>query len=64
MFNKYDSILNGITFDDLITAVQSNVENINKSTVKQVFNEIWKSQMEDAKYILDTEMENIIKNCK
>lgn len=64
MINRNDSILDGFTFDDLITAVQSNEKEINPQTVTKVFNEILQSQLQDAKFLLKQNMDYIISESK
>lgn len=68
MFNNkfciMDNLLDGFTFDELITAVQSNEPEINEKTVEKVFNEILQAQLKDARFLLKTKMQNILKECK
>lgn len=59
-FSFQDSILDGITIDDIITAVLSNEKVINEVTVKRVFNELVKKAMENARYELERHIQNII----
>lgn len=59
-FNEMDWLMTGITFDDLITAVQSNEPTIDERTVTKVFNELVKSALEDARYELKQNMKKII----
>jgi hypothetical protein len=59
-FVVYDNILDGITFDDLITAVLSNEPEVNERTVKKVFKEILETQLKDADYLLEQHMQKII----
>lgn len=64
MFNNYDNLIDGITYDDLITAVQSNEKEVNEKSIKKVFNEILEIQLQDAKFLLDKNMNEIIKRSK
>lgn len=63
-FSFQDSILDGITFDDVITATLSNEQELNEKTVTKVFNEILQTQLEDAKFMLKKHMQDIIKEVK
>jgi hypothetical protein len=56
----HDSILDGITYNDLITTIQSNEKEINEQTVQKVFSEILNSQLEDAKNLLKENMSRIV----
>jgi len=62
--NRHDNILHSITYDDIITAVQSNEPEINEKAVKKVFNEILETALQDAKYSLKHDMEFILNECK
>ena len=64
LFSFQDSILDGITIDDVITAVLSNEKVINEQTVTKVFNEILETQLQDAKFMLKKHMQDIIKEVK
>lgn len=59
-----DSILDGITFDDLITTIQSNEQTIDEATVTRVYNEIPQAQLRDAMFILQKNMKFILKECE
>jgi hypothetical protein len=59
-----DSIISGITFDDLITTLQCNEQTIDKAAVTRVFNEILKIQMADAREILKQNMDFILEEAK
>lgn len=63
-FNENDWLFTGITFDDLITAVESNEPDINESVINRVFNELMKSNLEDAKYDLKQKMPYLLKRLK
>ena len=63
-FSTQDDILTGITYDDIITAVQSNEKEINKNTIKKVFKEILETNMKDAQYLLEKNMDQIIELSK
>lgn len=57
----HDDILQGITFEDLITTLQSNEPIIDETTVRRVYNEILRKQQEDARHMLITNMEFILR---
>lgn len=60
-----DSCLDGFTFDQLIFALRCNFGK--KTTEKDVwktFNEILETQIEDAKFLLEHSMQNVIKAAK
>jgi len=64
LFSFQDSILDGITIDDVITATLSNEPEINESTVTKIYNEILKENMENAREMLKQYMQAIIKEVK
>ncbi len=55
-----DSVMDGFTFDDLITAIQSNCKEITEDDVWEQAMSIIRGQMEDMKYLIETNMEQII----
>jgi hypothetical protein len=59
--HEQDWLFKGFTFDDLITALQSNERDINENSVKKVFKELYNESMENALYELKTNMNQIIK---
>jgi len=63
-FSFQDSILDGITIEDVITATLSNEQVINEATVTKVFNEILTTQLEDARFMLKKHMQDIINEVK
>lgn len=50
-----------MTFEELIITVLHNEKTINEKTVKKVFNEILKMTLTDAEYLLNDNMDRIIK---
>ncbi len=56
--------MRGITFDDIITAVQSNEKEINEAAVRKVFTEIYRTNFKDAQAELRDSMQKIIKEAK
>jgi len=62
--NRNDSILDGITFSDLIVTLQSNEPTIDAAAVERVFEEILKLQLEDARALLRDNMEFILEESK
>ena len=59
-FHPKDDLLIGLTFDDLIVAVQSNERIINEASVKKTFETLLKEIVSDARYELKTNMKQII----
>jgi hypothetical protein len=62
--HQKDDLLSGITFEDLIIAVESNEKEINKSTITKVYNELLKANMKDAQFELNKNMDWIIKKIR
>ena len=63
-FHPKDDLMRGITFEELIETVQSNEKEITPQTVMKVFNEIHKTNKEDALAELRDSMSQIIKETK
>lgn len=61
MFSTQDDLLRGITFEDLITAVESNEKVYIEGTVKKVFDEMLQTNLQDAHALLKANMRNILK---
>ena len=55
-----DNLFNGFTFEDLLTAVQCNEKEINKNTIKKVFNELLEENTRNAKALLNQNIEQIL----
>lgn len=55
-----DTILDPVTFDDLILALKCNCERITPDTVIIQATEIINQRLEDWKYLLENNMEEII----
>ena len=55
-----DNILDGITFDDLITAVYCNCNEVNEFTVTNTAKEILKERSEDYMFLLKNNVHEII----
>jgi len=64
LFSFHDSILDGVTIEDVITATLSNEHVVNEATVTKVFNEILSTQLEDARFMLKKHMQDIINEVK
>lgn len=60
--NRNDSLIN-ITLDELITTIQSNEPEISPAVVKKVYMEILEKVLEDAEYMIENNMDDIIKEC-
>ena len=65
-WNQKDSLLDGFTYEDIITALQCNYpkDKINKQTVKKQVNDILKIQLQDMHALLDIYTDEIIKLSK
>lgn len=55
-----DTILDPVTFDDLILALKCNWETITPAIVQHQFNEILEQRLEDARYLVGNNMAEII----
>lgn len=62
--STYDNILDQITFDDIILALHCNEKIINEAAVKRVAKEIMEGRMIDFNFLLDNNMDEIIKLAK
>ena len=56
-----DNLLRGFTYEELITAVQSNEKEITAQTVEKVYKEMLDANIADAKTDLHSNMKWIIK---
>jgi len=63
-FHILDDLLGGFTHDDLVTAVLANEPEITEQTIKKVFNEMLQQQINEAKSLLKTNMQEVLKICK
>lgn len=59
-----DSLLDGITFDDLILAVHCNCRRITPDAVKRELKDMIAFRMEDLNYLLEHNMSEIIAEAK
>jgi len=68
VFKQYfvleDDLLSGITFEELITAVESNEKEINEITVKKTFEEMVRTNLVDSKALLRSNMKSILKHLR
>ncbi len=55
-----DSLLDGFTFDDLITAVHSNCQVITPESIRKELKEMLDIQMQDMEYLIKNNMDEII----
>lgn len=55
-----DSLLDGITFDDLILAVHCNCKQITPAAVMETAKEIIEGRMTDFEYLLNNNMDEIM----
>ncbi|MBO5969200.1 MAG: hypothetical protein J6S14_11965 [Clostridia bacterium] len=59
-----DNVLDGFTFDDIILAVRCNCSKIDRKAVMNTAREILESRMEDYRYILMNNLDEIIAEVK
>ena len=59
-FSEHDSLLDGITFEDLIITLQSNEKVIDEEAVKRVFEDLVRANLKDARFLLKEKMQFII----
>lgn len=59
-----DNLLDGLTFDDLITAVHHNCPVINRAAVYAQLSEILGSRKQDMAHLLENNMDAIIKEAR
>lgn len=55
-----DTILDPVTFDDLILALKCNFEHINEQAVTYQIGEILQQRLEDVKYLIENNIDEII----
>lgn len=63
MNNRFDSILDGFSIDDLMLMVNCNEKEVNEKTIKKCFEELMKIQIEEAREMLNQKMK-FMKGCK
>lgn len=62
--NTYDSLLDGLTFDDLILTVHHNCKNITTASVQKELDEMLEIRMQDMKFLLKNNMDKIIEESR
>jgi len=55
-----DNILDDITFEELMTTLESNEKTIDEKSITKVFNELMKSKVSEAKYTFKKNMGKIL----
>lgn len=55
-----DSLLDGLTFDDLILAVHCNCQTINRASVHAELNRIMATRRQDMMFLLEKNMDTIM----
>ena len=58
--SRYDNLLDGVTFDDLILAVHCNCRRICPSAVRAELRSILEQRKEDMQYLLECNLEQIM----
>ena len=61
---RNDSLLDGITFDDIILAAHCNCKEITPEEVRREFRELLEIRMADAEFLLENNMDEIIAEAK
>lgn len=59
-----DNILDQITFDDVILAVHCNCRELTRKEVLRTFREILEQRLEDAEFLLENNLAEIIQAAK
>ena len=62
--STYDNILDAITFDEVIMTVHCNCRNITREAVQREFKNILEIRMQDMKYLLNDNIDEIIAKAK
>ena len=62
--DRYDDLLDGITFDDLILAVHCNCRKITPEAVLREAREILDIRMQDYRFLLENNLDAIIEEAK
>jgi len=63
-FHNEDSLLDGLRYKDLLVAVVCNEPVINEATVMKNFEDMKERILEDAEFLLEKNMKEIIKRAK
>ena len=61
---KHDNLLDGFTFDDVITALQCNEPVIDEAAVRRTVKNMLELRMQDLEFLLKNNMKQIIKEAK
>ena len=59
--SRKDNVLDGVTFEDLIMAVHHDCRKITPEAVKETMNEILEQRLTDTWFLIENNMEEIIK---
>ena len=59
-----DSLLDGITFGEVVTTVKCNARIINRAAVRTALKEILEIRMQDYEYILEKNIDEIVREAK
>ena len=60
----YDNILDGFTFDDIITAARCNCRIVDENAIRRTAREILEQRMIDYKYLLENNLREMIEEVK
>ena len=62
--DRYDNLLDSISFDELIVTVHCNCREITQEAVEKELSRILEIRMQDMKYLLEKNIEEIITEAK
>lgn len=62
--DRHDNLLDSISFDELIVTVHCNCQEITQEAVEKELNRILEIRMQDMKYLLEKNIEEIITEAK
>lgn len=62
--DRHDNLLDSISFDELIVTVHCNCREITQEAVKKELNRILEIRMQDMKYLLEKNVDEIIAEAK
>lgn len=55
------NVIEGLTFEDLLTEINCNLPEINASTVTEQFEKDLKNRIEEARWVFNSNLKNIIR---
>ena len=61
---REDNLLDPITFDELVQTLHCNARTINEAAAKRALREIMTTRMEDLEFLLENNMDEILRAAK